>query len=101
MVERPPYRGRILWSIVGRDFDGNIEVSEYVVCIFAGYGFGREALLPSGPAHDKAGVSARDKDNLVLPISTVVLRLGMGEYVRANGREWPRRDRVGAQFALG
>ena len=100
MVECPPYCGRILWSVVGRDFDGNIEIGEYAVCIFAGYGLGREALLSSWPARNKAGMLAGDKDNLVPPVSTVVLRLGMGEYVRAHGREWPRRDRMGAQFAL-
>ena len=77
MVECPPYRGRILRSVVGRDFDGNIEVCEYAV-----------------------GMPAGDEDNLVRPFSTVVFRLGMGEYVRAHGREWSRRDRVGAQFAL-
>ena len=101
MVDFPPYRGRILRSVVGRDFGGNIEIGEYAICIFAGYDFGREALLSSGPAHDEAGVPAGDEDNFVLPLSTVVLRLGMGEYVRANGREWPGRDPVGAQFALG
>ena len=87
-------------SVVGRDFDGNIEICEYAVCIFAGYVLGREALLSSGPAHDEAGMSAGDEDNFVLLLSKVVFRLGMGEYVRANRREWPRRDRVGAQFAL-
>ena len=64
MVDRPPYCGRILRSIVGRDFDGNIEIGEYAVCILAGYGLSREALLSGGPAHDKAGTSAGDKDNL-------------------------------------
>ena len=29
------------------------------------------------------------------------VRLGVGEDVRADGRKWPGRDRVGAQFALG
>ena len=100
MVERPPYRGRILRTIVGRDFDGNIEVGEYAVRIFAKYGFGREAFFSGCPAHDEAGVSTGDEDNFVLPISSVVLRLGVGENVRADGRKWPRRDRMGAQFAL-
>ena len=100
MVECPPYSGRKLWSVVGGDFNGNIEIGEYAVCIFAGYGLSREALLSCGPAHDEAGMSAGDEDNFVLPLSTVVFCLGMGEYVRANGGEWPRKDRVGAQFAL-
>ena len=87
-------------SVVGCNFDGNIEVGEYAVCIFTVYGLGREALLSGGPAHDEAGMPAGDKDNLVLPLPTVVFCLGVGEYVRAHGREWPRRDRLGPQFAL-
>ena len=79
MVECPPYRDRILRSVVGRDFGGNIEIGEYAICIFASYGFGRETLLSSGSAHDKAGMSAGDEDNFVLPLSTVVFRPGMGK----------------------
>ena len=100
MVERLPYRGRELRPIVRRDFDGYIKIGKYAVRIFASYGFGREAFFSGCPAHDEAGVATGDEDNFVLPVSSVVLRLGMGEDVRANGREWPGRDRVAAQFAL-
>ena len=101
MVERPPYRGRILRTIVGRDFDGNIKIGEYAVCILVSYGFGREAFFSGCPAHDEASVSTGDEDNFVLPVSSVVLCLSVGENVRADGRKWPGRDHVGAQFALG
>ena len=90
-----------MWPIVGGNLDGDIEGREYALRIFPGHIFGREALLSGGPAYDEAGVSAGDEDNLVLPVSSVVFRLGVGKYVRADGRKWPRRDRVGAQFALG
>ena len=85
MVECPPYCGPILRSVVGRDFGGNIQIGEYAICIFVGYGFGREALLSSGPAHDEAGMLAGDEESFVLLLSKVVLHLGMGKYVRANG----------------
>ena len=90
-----------MWPIIGGNLDGNIEGREYALRTFSGQVFGREALLSGGPAYDEAGVSTGDADNFVLPISSLVLRLGVGEYVRADEHKWPRRDRMGAQFALG
>ena len=87
--------------IVGGNFVGNIESGEYAVRIISGHVFVREAVLLGGPSDDEAGVPARHKDNFVLPVSTMVPRFVVGEYVRANGREWSRRDRMGARFALG
>ena len=100
MVERPSYRGRILRTIVGRDFNGHIEIGEYAVCILASYGFGREAFFSGCPAHDEAGVSTGDEDNFVLPVSLVVPRLGVGNYVPAYGRKWPRWDWLRGKFPL-
>ena len=100
MVERPPYRGRVLRTIVGRDFDGNIEIGEYVVRILASHGFGREAFFSGCPAHDEAGVGTGDQDNFVLPVSSVVLHLGMSEYFRAYGRERPSWNRMRGKFSL-
>ena len=80
---------------------GNIEIGEYAVRILVSYGFGREAFFSGCPAHDEAGVATGDEDNFVLRVPSVVLRLGVGENVRADGRKGPGRDRVGAQFALG
>ena len=79
---------------------GNIEGREYAVRIFSGHMFGREALLSGGQANEEAGVPPGYKDNFVLPISLVVPCFGVGKDVRVDGREWPRRDRMGAQFAL-
>ena len=87
--------------IVGGNLDGNIEGREYALRIFSGHIFGRESLLSGGPTYDEASVLAGDEDNFVLHVSSVVLRLGVGENVRADGRKWPRRDWMGAQFALG
>ena len=101
MVWSPPYCGRVLRTIVRRNFDRHIEIGEYAVRILASYGFGCEALLSGHPAYDEAGVPAGDEDNFVLQVSSVVFRLGVGENVRADGRKWPGGDRMGAQFALG
>ena len=99
-MECLPCGGRTLRTIVPSNFDGIIQSQEYAVCTFSGHGFGREALLSSGPAHKEAVMSARDEDNFVLPLSTVVLRLGVGEDIRAYGREWPGWDRLRGKCPL-
>ena len=68
VVQSPPYCGRILRTIVGRNFDGNIEVGEYAIGVLPSHGFGCEALLSGRPAHDEAGVSAGDEDNPSRPL---------------------------------
>ena len=89
-----------MWPIVGGNFDGNIEIREYAICIFSGHGFGRESLFSGGLAHNEAGMIAGDEDDFVLPLSSVVFCLGVGIDVGANGREWPRGNRLGADFAV-
>ena len=100
VMESFPYGGRILRPIVRGNFGGNIEGKEYAIRILSGHIFAREALLSGGPTKNEAGVPSGDKDDFVLPLSTVVLCFGVGKNVRAYGQKRPRRDRMGAQFAL-